>query len=74
MLLLVGDCPNRQLVVYQKHLGWKASVGAEHRSVGVSLADGLCDLALGGFILAEGLHDWVRRAVPLSNYTLTFAL
>jgi hypothetical protein len=23
---------------------------------------------------AEGLHDWGRRAVPLLNYTLEFAL
>jgi hypothetical protein len=23
---------------------------------------------------AEGLHDWGRRAVPLLNYTLAFAL
>jgi hypothetical protein len=24
--------------------------------------------------LAEGLHDWGSQAVPLFNYTLTFAL
>jgi hypothetical protein len=28
----------------------------------------------GAIILAEGLHDWGRRAVPLFNYTLVFAL
>jgi hypothetical protein len=28
----------------------------------------------GGIILAYGLHDWGRRAVPLLNYTLEFAL
>jgi hypothetical protein len=27
-----------------------------------------------GITLAEGLHDWGRRAVPLLNYTLAFAL
>jgi hypothetical protein len=32
-------------------------------------------LRLGGEIFsAEGLHDWGRRAVPLLNYTLAFAL
>jgi hypothetical protein len=30
---------------------------------GIALAEGLCDL--GGIILAEGLRDWVSRAVPL---------
>jgi hypothetical protein len=28
----------------------------------------------GGITLAEGLHDWGRRAVLLLNYTLSFAL
>jgi hypothetical protein len=27
-----------------------------------------------GIISGEGLHDWGRRAVPLSNYTLAFAI
>jgi hypothetical protein len=29
---------------------------------------------LWGIILAEGLHDWGMRAVPLFSYTLAFAL
>jgi hypothetical protein len=29
----------------------------------IALAEGLCDL--GGIILAEGLHDWGRRAMRL---------
>jgi hypothetical protein len=36
------------------------------------LADGLC--GLGEITLAEGLHDWGRRAVPFLNYNLAFAL
>jgi hypothetical protein len=28
----------------------------------------------GGITSAEGLRDWGRRAVPLFNYTLAFAL
>jgi hypothetical protein len=49
------------------------SLGVEPRSVGIALADGLCDLG-GEITLAEGLHDWGRRAVSLLNYTLEFAL
>jgi hypothetical protein len=37
---------------------------------GMALAEGLW----GGIILAEGLHDWGMRAVPLFSYTLAFAL
>jgi hypothetical protein len=39
----VGDCPNRQLVLYQKDFGRTAFLGVEPRSVGVDLAEGLCD-------------------------------
>jgi hypothetical protein len=42
--------------------------------VGIALADGHWDLGGGGITSAEGLHDWGRRAVPLFNYTLAFAL
>jgi hypothetical protein len=28
----------------------------------------------GGIVLAEGLHDWGRRAAPLLKYTMAFAL
>jgi hypothetical protein len=31
-------------------------------------------VTLGEIILAEGLHDWGMRAVPLFSYTLAFAL
>jgi hypothetical protein len=48
-------------------------VVVEPRSVGIALADGLCELG-GGITLAEGLRDWGWRAVSLLNYTLAFAL
>jgi hypothetical protein len=50
-------------------------LGVEPRRVGIPLADGLCDLEGGGENHSgEDLHDWVRRAVPVLNYTLLFAL
>jgi hypothetical protein len=47
----------------------------EPRRVGITLADGPCDLGGWGVEItsAEGLHDSGRRAVPLLNYNLTFA-
>jgi hypothetical protein len=50
------------------------SLGVEPRSVGITLADGLCNLGGGGVTSAKGIHDWGRRAVPLLNYTLVSAL
>jgi hypothetical protein len=43
------------------------SLGVEPRSVGFTLADGLCDSGGGGeeFTSVEGLHDWRGRAVPV---------
>jgi hypothetical protein len=39
----------------------------------IAMPEGFCDL--GGIILAEGLYDWGRWAVPpFFNYTLAFAL
>jgi hypothetical protein len=49
------------------------SLGLEPRIIGIALADGLCDLG-GEITSAECLHDWGRRAVPLFDYTLAFAL
>jgi hypothetical protein len=39
---------------------------------GIALAEGLSDFV--GNYLAEGLHDWGMRVVPLFSYTLAFAL
>jgi hypothetical protein len=38
----------RQLVLYPKDFGWMAFLRVEPRSVGVALAEGLCDLGDGG--------------------------
>jgi hypothetical protein len=57
---------------FTKKLSLDGCLGVEPRRVGIALADGFCEL--GKTILAEGLHDWGRRAVPLLNYTLVFVL
>jgi hypothetical protein len=44
LLLLVGDYPIRQLVVYEKDFGWMALFGFEPRSFVILLSDALCDL------------------------------
>jgi hypothetical protein len=56
-LLLVGDYPIRLLFLYPKDFGWMVFLGAEPRSVGVALAEGLCDLGGGGITSAERLRD-----------------
>jgi hypothetical protein len=41
----------------------------------IALAEGQSDFGGGGgIILAEGLHDWGMRTVPLFSYTLAFAV
>jgi hypothetical protein len=68
-----GGRPSHQATCpLRKELWLVGCLGVEPRSVGIALADGLCDL--GGIILVEGLNDWVRQAVPLLNHTLIFAL
>jgi hypothetical protein len=70
LLLLLGDYPIRQLVLCEKDFGWMALWKLNPEA----LADGLCDLGGGGITSAEGHHDWGRRAVPLLNFPLAFAL
>jgi hypothetical protein len=48
LLLLVGDYPIRKLVFYEKGFGWIALLDLNPRSVGIALADGLCDVGGGG--------------------------
>jgi hypothetical protein len=64
------DDPIIQLVLYKKKLSLDGCLGVEPRRVGIALADGFCEL--GKTMLAEGLHDWGRRAVPLLNFSLVF--
>jgi hypothetical protein len=56
----IGVVPHQKTCPLSVGFGWMAFLGLEPSSVGVASA--------------EGLHDWVRRAVPILNYTLTFAL
>jgi hypothetical protein len=59
----------------RKRFWLDGSLGDEPRNVGITLADGLCGFGgVGEIISIEGLHDWERRAVPLLNYSLAFAL
>jgi hypothetical protein len=48
-------------------------LGFQRRSVVIALADGLCDLG-GKSLQLKASVIWGRRAVPLLNYTLAFAL
>jgi hypothetical protein len=67
-----GGLPRQRACPYQKDFGWMAFLGVEPRSV-VALAEGLCDLGRGDHFGRR--PPWVgRRAVPLLNYTLAFAL
>jgi hypothetical protein len=65
-LLLPGGCPIRQLVLYQKNCGWMDFLGIEHRSIGVVLAEGPCDLRL--ITSAEGLRDGEADSAPFELY------
>jgi hypothetical protein len=72
-ILLVGDYPIRQLVLYEKDFGWMV-----FRELNPEVLGSLWLMASatwgGGIILAESLNDWGRRAVSLLNFTLKFAL
>jgi hypothetical protein len=69
------DDPIKQLVLYEKTLvGWMPGSWTQKGWD----CFGWWFLRLGGLgggvILAEGLHDWGMRAMPLLNYTPAFAL
>jgi hypothetical protein len=68
----VGDGPIRQLVLYEKNFG---SMGVwELNKEGLGSLWLMASATWGEITLTEGLHDWGRRAVPLLNYILAFAL
>jgi hypothetical protein len=67
----VGDYPIGKIILYPKDFDWMAFLGVEPRRVGVALAEGFCDLG-GSLRLKASVMG--RRAVPLFNYTLAFAL
>jgi hypothetical protein len=49
-------------------------LGVEPESAATDLPDGLCDVGVGKITFSEGLRDWGRRAMILTNYALAFAL
>jgi hypothetical protein len=70
LLLLVGDYPARQLVLYEKNFCWMAFFGVEIRSGGVALNNGLCDTE-GTWLKAFMFGSW---GLSLLNYTVAPAL
>jgi hypothetical protein len=72
LLLLVGDYPIRQLVLYEKDFGWMAFWKLNPEEFGSLWL--MASATWRKITLAEGLHDWGRQAEPLLNYTLAFAL
>jgi hypothetical protein len=56
-----------ELALYQKDFGWMVFLGVEPRSVGVALAEGLCDLGGGGGgnTYAEALRNWGGGLCPV---------
>jgi hypothetical protein len=69
----MGGDPIRQLVLCERNFGWMDVWELNPEGLG---SHWLMASATWwwGVNLAEGLHDWGRRAVPLLNYNLAFAL
>jgi hypothetical protein len=57
---------------FMKELWLDDCLGVETRGMGSLWLK--ASASLEGIILAEGLHDWWSRAVPIFNYTLTSAV
>jgi hypothetical protein len=68
----VGDWPITQRVLCKKDFGWISLWGLNPEMLWSLWL--MASATWGEITSAEGLHDWRRRAVPLLNYTLTFAL
>jgi hypothetical protein len=73
-LLLVADYPIRQLVLCEMGGGGVALWELNPEVFGSLWQDRLCDWGGGGITSAKSLCDWGRRAVPILNSTLAFAL
>jgi hypothetical protein len=71
LLTLEGIRIREAICPLRKELWLAGYLGVEPRD-GIALVEGQSDF--GGIILAEGLHDWGMRAVPLISYILAFAL
>jgi hypothetical protein len=68
-----GGLPYQRTCPLLKDFGWMDFLGVEPTSVGFALFEGLCDLGGGNHLCWR--PTWLeRRAIPLINYTLAFAL
>jgi hypothetical protein len=65
LLLLVGDCPIRQLVLCEKDFGWVALWGLDPEVVGSLWL--MASTTWRKITSAEGLHDLGRRACPFES-------
>jgi hypothetical protein len=72
-LTLAGIRTRQAICPLRKELWLAGCLGVEPREMGSLWLRASATLE-GGIILAEGLHDWGMRAVPLFSYTLAFAL
>jgi hypothetical protein len=62
-----GGLPNQTAYRSYKDFGWMVFLGVEPRSVGVALAEGLCDLG-GGITSADGLRDGQAGRAPFQLF------
>jgi hypothetical protein len=72
LLTLAGIRTRQAICPLRKELWLAGCLGVEPRGMGSLWLRARA--SLWGIILAEGLHDWGMRAVPLFSYTLAFAL
>jgi hypothetical protein len=68
-----GNTDRQAICPLRKELWLAGCLGVEPREMGSIWLRAWATLG-GGIILAEGLHDWGMRAVPLLSYTLAFSL
>jgi hypothetical protein len=71
-LLLVEDYPITQPVLCEKDFGYMAPWELNTEVLGSLWL--MASATWGEITLAEGIHDWGRRAVPLLNYFPVFIL
>jgi hypothetical protein len=72
LLTLAGIRTRQAICPLRKELWLAGCLGVEPREMGSLWLR--ASASLWGIVLAEGLHDWGMRAVPLFSYTLAFAL
>jgi hypothetical protein len=65
-IAVCGGLSHQTAYPSSKVFGWMVFLGVEPRSVGVVLAEGLCDF--GGITSAEGLRDGEAGRAPFQLY------